>query len=144
MAEETQSITTRHDAEIDPAGRKIRWARAGHDPALLFAPDGTATELLGPGVTLGVVQDVAYQEQSLEGAAPGSVLVIGSDGVWETRGPSGEMFGKDRTMEAIRQALSADAGDILTAITDAVDRFRGGAPVEDDVTLVVVKFKDAE
>lgn len=128
-------------AEIDPVGREIRWVRAGHDPAMLFEPNGgSARELCGPGITLGVIEEAAYEEQSLSGIAPGSALLIGSDGIWEARNASGEMFGKARTHAAVRAAMGGGAGDILEAVTVALDAFRGEAALEDDVTLAVIKF----
>jgi len=138
--EGTGRFMTLFYAHIDPLAREIVWARAGHDPAMLFAPDGAVTELVGQGLTLGVMEDAVYAEQRIKGVAEGSVLLIGSDGVWETRDPSGEMFGKDRARQAVKAALSGSAHDILIAVTDALDAFRGKAPAEDDVTLLVVKF----
>jgi sigma-B regulation protein RsbU (phosphoserine phosphatase) len=40
---------------------------------------------------------------------PRQVIVIAIDGIWEARYPEGEMFGKDRLHEIIRQHASATA-----------------------------------
>ncbi len=128
--------------EIDPTARHLAWARAGHDPALLHDPrTGTFLELGGRGVPLGVVEDAVYDDNAVEEAPPGSVLVIGSDGIWETRNPGGEMFGKNRLRDIVRDKAQAGATAVLEAVAQALDDFRGPGPQEDDVTLVVVAFR---
>jgi serine phosphatase RsbU (regulator of sigma subunit) len=50
----------------------------------------------------------------------------------------------ETTLEKLRVAVRANAGleseGIRSAIIDAVMKFRGKAPQEDDITLVVLKF----
>ncbi|MEF3698300.1 PP2C family protein-serine/threonine phosphatase [Desulfolutivibrio sp.] len=127
--------------EIDPAGRSLHWARAGHDPAMLYDP-GTAsfTELGGRGVALGVLDDAAYEDMQRQAVPAGAMLVVGSDGIWESRSPAGEMFGKTRLEHVVRQAAGRGAAAVVAAVAQALDDFRGDAPQEDDVTLVVVAF----
>jgi sigma-B regulation protein RsbU (phosphoserine phosphatase) len=49
--------------EIDRPNNTIRWANAGHDPALTFDPDaGNFEELAGHSLPLGVSEKAAYQE----------------------------------------------------------------------------------
>jgi sigma-B regulation protein RsbU (phosphoserine phosphatase) len=50
------------------------------------------------------------------------------------------LFGKDRIKEVIRRNAGLDAEGIRRAIFNAVENFRGKAPQEDDITLVVAKF----
>jgi hypothetical protein len=49
------------------------------------------------------------------------------------------LFGKERFMEVIRGACEKTAEEIVDACFRAVREFRGGLPIEDDITLVVVK-----
>jgi sigma-B regulation protein RsbU (phosphoserine phosphatase) len=69
------------------------------------------------------------------------IILIGTDGIWETLNPGGEMFGKKRVQGLIRQNASGSAKDIMQAIFDDLNRFRTGKKFEDDVTLVVLKIK---
>ncbi len=127
--------------EIDQATRCLAWARAGHDPALLYDPSsGTFLELDGRGVPLGVVEDASYEDKNATGVPAGAMLVIGSDGIWETRSPGGEMFGKDRLRDIVRDKAEAGSKAVLEAVVQALDDYRGDCPQEDDVTLVVVAF----
>lgn len=127
--------------EIDPSAKKLSWVRAGHEPALLYNPAAdTFEELSGEGVALGVLEDYAYRGSSLEGWTTGSVIVIGTDGIHESRNEMDEMFGKDKLRNIIRQHAGQSADTIKSAVIGALSEFQGKAPREDDVTLVVVKL----
>jgi sigma-B regulation protein RsbU (phosphoserine phosphatase) len=119
---------------------ELRWVRAGHDPAMLYDPTtDTFTDLGGPGLPLGAVEDYAYQDSVRPGLKPGQVLLVGSDGLWEARNQAGEMFGKDRVRAVIRANAHLPAGEVLETLLSAMTAFRGSQPVEDDVTLVVLR-----
>lgn len=131
--------------ELDPKGQTMSYVRAGHDPAILYrSASQDFEELGGPGIPLGVLEDRVFEEVRRPWLAAGDVLLIGSDGLWESRGPDGEMFGKDRVREALRESAAGSAEEILAALLAALDSFREGEPAEDDVTLLVVKAKDKE
>jgi len=71
---------------------------------------------------------------------PWQILLLTTDGVFEAHNKNGDMFGRGRIKEVIRQNADLTAKGIRTAITAAVDAFRGATPQEDDITLVVLKF----
>jgi len=127
--------------EIDPAAKTLRWVRAGHEPAVVYNPVSAGfRELGGEGIAMGVVDHVEYQDYTQRGWEPGSVVVIGTDGITETRNAAGELFGSERVREIVRANAAASAAEIQAAVIQAVQAFRGEASQEDDVTLVVVKL----
>jgi len=127
--------------EIDPAAKTLRWVRAGHEPAVVYSSVSASFSTLGgEGIAMGVVDHVEYRDYAQRGWEPGSVVVIGTDGITETRNKAGELFGDERVRAIVRANAAASAADIQTAVIDAVRAFRGEAPQEDDVTLVVVKL----
>lgn len=127
--------------EIDSRARTLRWVRAGHDPSILYDPaQDSFQELDGDGMALGVVEDLHFQEYTHDGWAPGSVVVVGTDGVYETSNGERQMFGRERLRELIRQHAAEPAEAIQKVIIDTLQAFRGDAPQEDDITLVVVKL----
>ena len=99
----------------------------------------TFGELGGKGIPLGIDGDWRYEENTLDGLPPGGVLVCGTDGIWETRDASGEMYGKTRLCRTVRRNAGADAWTVARAVLADLDAFRQEEPRLDDVTLVVVK-----
>lgn len=126
--------------ELRPGAGIARSVRAGHDPALVYDPAADAFEAWpGKGLPLGVEPDYRYAETVMPFDRAGLVLVIGTDGIWEARDPSGAMYGKERLMAVVRRAAAQTAAAILAAVLDDLAAFRGPAHQEDDVTLMVIK-----
>jgi sigma-B regulation protein RsbU (phosphoserine phosphatase) len=125
---------------IDANKRELHWVRAGHDPAIVYDPSNNSiNELNGQGSVLGIDPDWTFEEYKHSEWSDGQIIVIGTDGIWETENPHAEKFGKFRLRQIIRQHSQFSAQEILNAITNALEAFRGTAPQNDDVTLVVVK-----
>ena len=140
--EETALFLTLFLIEIDPAQKRLTWVRAGHDPALLIDTlSGQAQELGGRGAALGLMDDYRFEVNSREGWRSGSLLALGTDGIWETRDESGRMLGKKRFLEIIRRNGHRPVGEILEAVFKEVSSFRAGGRQEDDVTLLVVRLQ---
>lgn len=126
---------------IDPAGKRLYWVRAGHDPAIFYDPlTDTFEELRGAGIALGVNIQWRYKQYQKTDLKPGQVIVLGSDGLWEARNPEGKMFGKDPIHQIIRQSAGATAREMLTGCFNTFNQFLGERAPEDDVTLVVIKI----
>ena len=127
-------------ALLDGAARRVTWVRAGHDPAMVYDPgNDTFHQLRGTGMALGVDPQTGCSENRFEPLQAGQVLLIGTDGIWDTRNPADAVFGKQRLQQILRAQHTRGAREIITAIVDALADFRQGAPQEDDVTLVIVK-----
>jgi sigma-B regulation protein RsbU (phosphoserine phosphatase) len=139
--EELNQFMTMFYSEIDIKGKYIRWVRAGHEPAILYDPKrDTFEDLAGQGLPLGVSEDAVYEE-SVKSVNPGQIILIGTDGVGETRNAEGEMFGKNRVRKLIRENAKRPAKEIITVVLDAIENFRFPLEKEDDATLVVVKVQ---
>lgn len=140
---ESSSFMTMFYMVIDSEEQRIEWVRAGHDPAIVYNPSSdTFEELRGKGLVLGVDEEESFPEYSFPQWVEGQIIVIGTDGIWETENPQNERFGKLRVKEIIRENRDQSAEEILEAITDALTAFRGTAPQRDDVTMVIVKIKE--
>lgn len=136
---ETGQFLTLFLLEIDPASRSLNWVRGGHDPTLLYDPGAEKfTELGGRGPALGIDDEASFDNPDYHGWAPGSVLFIGTDGIWETHNSRGEMFGKDRLRKAIKDNAEKGPQAIHDAILDELAVFRGDGIIEDDVTMLVI------
>jgi sigma-B regulation protein RsbU (phosphoserine phosphatase) len=138
---ETGRFMTMFFLEIDVSSKKLRWVRAGHDPAIFYDPKEDAfDELAGEGMALGVDKKIEFHEFNRQGWTAGSVIVVGTDGIREALNTEGEMFGLDRLRRAIRRNITKSADAIQKAIFNELSIFRGEAPQQDDMTLVVVKL----
>jgi serine phosphatase RsbU (regulator of sigma subunit) len=128
--------------EIEKRNNIIRWVNAGHEPAMLFDPAAdTFSDLNGAGnLALGVFEDAQFREAQRE-IAPGQIIVIATDGIWETRNPKGEMFGRHRIQRIIHRNVSKTANQIQNAVLNALKRFQKNVKLEDDLTLVIIKIE---
>lgn len=137
---DTGSFMTLFLLALDPRKDLLKWVRAGHDPALVYDPSRDRfEELRGRGVSLGLDEKYHYDENQKQGLPKGSIIAIGTDGIWESMNSKGEMFGKARFMEIIRRNAGRGANHIMDAVYGEVRGFSKGLPLEDDVTLVVIK-----
>ncbi|MFO8082826.1 MAG: SpoIIE family protein phosphatase [Desulfobacterales bacterium] len=130
---------------IDPEKGEINWVRAGHDPAILYNPVlDSFQKLMGKGVPLGADENWKYEENRKTGLAAGQVIVIGTDGIWEARGPDEKMFGKERLYEILQKKSGSSAEEILNEVVSALKEFKQGFQLEDDATLVVIRFTGSD
>ena len=93
-------------------------------------------------MALGVDPHALYEENEKNHFSRGSIIVLGTDGIWESRNSSGQMLGKDVVNQIIRQNSSRSATEILETIIAKIREFQGSKKSEDDLTLVVVKATD--
>ena len=119
----------------------FHWASAGHDPPIVYDPvQDTFHEPDGGGVPLGLVEDEDYAEYQHPLFGPGSIILTATDGVWETISPDGDFYGKDRLRALIRRHRDSEAQEIMEAVIEETNRFRGHDRAADDVTILVVKL----
>lgn len=127
-------------SSLDPATDKFHWVRAGHDPAMIYEPETDSFEtLLGKGPALGVDDTLSYHEQVYSNFSKGKILVIGTDGIWESKNPEGDMFGKDRFKQSIKESAHENANSMISSIFSDIKKFTAGQKPDDDLTLVVIK-----
>lgn len=128
---------------IDISEQVLHWVRGGHDPAILFYPAiGKFIELRGAGMVLGLDPEYSYQTNSFALTGERLIILIGSDGVWESVNERDEQFGKFRVKELIEKNSHLAPQALLESISSAIEQFRGRAPLSDDITLVAVSIDD--
>ena len=136
------STTTLFLLEVDIPRQRLSWIRAGQDPALIYDPLNDRFEALGGrGAALGLDETLRFEPYMRQGWSPGTVVLIATDGLHETRDSEDRLFGRDRVREIVRSRAAEPAAVILQALVDAGEAFRGDAPQEDDLTLVVIKLE---
>jgi sigma-B regulation protein RsbU (phosphoserine phosphatase) len=139
---ESASFMTLFFMLMDPPKKELQWVRAGHDPAIIYnSSSDSFDELKGKGTAIGIDAQWSFQDYHSNWES-GQIMLIGTDGIWETVNNADEKFGKKRVKEIIRQNQKSSAQGILQAITDRLTTFRQNNPPQDDITLVVIKFVD--
>jgi len=130
-------------AVIEGDGGTVKFARAGHDPALLYRAEARTVELIKPpGLALGIDEGDVFERVTkvLEVRMhPGDCLLFHTDGVKEAVNAGGEEFGMDRLRDAFRECASLGAEATIRSVERELARFVGEAPQMDDVTLVAVE-----
>ncbi|MEZ4386900.1 MAG: SpoIIE family protein phosphatase [Candidatus Krumholzibacteriia bacterium] len=122
---------------LDPASGRFEYVNAGHNPPLL-RQDGEVHQLLACGPPVGMMPEMSYLEREIN-VAPGSVLVLYSDGLTEAQADDESMYGDDRLVELVRGCEACSADDLKRRILDDVAEFTGDAPQSDDLTLMLVQ-----
>ena len=125
-------------AWLDPARQTLAYTNAGHNPPLLVRADGAVNRLSEAGVVMGVFPEAAYGTITLD-LRSGDRLLFFTDGITESRSPSGEEFGDDRLADAFVAARGCDADTLKDRIVAAVHAFTGGT-FDDDATLIAVEI----
>jgi phosphoserine phosphatase RsbU/P len=120
---------------------EVALADAGHNPAVLIAPGGRLDQPAIPkNIAFGVLDDAVFAEGRFT-LSQDAVLLLYTDGATDARNPASEIFGEAALNEAITAAPKDTAEALVTGITDAVKRFSAGAPPEDDLTLLAIRYR---
>ncbi len=120
----------------------MAWASAGHDPPMVYlAKDDRFAEFDGGGMPLGLFAGQAYETDTEGPFAPGDVVVLSTDGLWEARTTEGEFYGKQRLEALIREHAGGTAETIAAAIRADHLAACGESSQDDDITFVVAKIK---
>jgi sigma-B regulation protein RsbU (phosphoserine phosphatase) len=122
---------------LTPHSGQFDYVNAGHETAIILAPDGTTQELRPTGPALGLMPDVLFraEEVTLE---RGHSLVAFTDGLVEALGPAGDAFGGERLRDALR-GHNTSASDLIQGVLTTLHAFTGDTEPHDDVTLLVAR-----
>ncbi|MCU0419385.1 MAG: SpoIIE family protein phosphatase [Cyclobacteriaceae bacterium] len=125
--------------------KKIHYARAGHCPVLYYrSATGELAYLKDKGTALGMIRSRDYchfVETNEITYAPGDVMVLYTDGITEAKGAKGDEFGEERLVEAVRGHVHLPPKEIEQHIIRQLYNFSGSEDINDDYTLMVIKFR---
>ena len=122
-----------------PSGRLI-YANGGHNPALLFGPNGANKKLdFKHGPALGVRPGLTYKED-MEALVPEQILVLYTDGVTEASSPQEELFGLDRFTRLVCSYERLKLSQMINHIDKDLKKFQQGNQF-DDITVLALKRK---
>lgn len=120
---------------INPDAGTLAVCSAGHVPLVLVRPDGTADLIeLGAGVPLGVLPRL-HRETEHFALEPGSVVVLVTDGVVESRDHD-----IDEGVERLRRLVAGHADRPLEELVSAAASLADGR-LADDVTVLAARLR---
>jgi serine phosphatase RsbU (regulator of sigma subunit) len=125
-------------AAVEPATGRLRYASAGHEPALLVRAGGETQTLGSTGPPLGLLAGAGYQgaERRLE---PGDLLAIYSDGIVEATDRADREYGLDRLTALCRRHCADPLATLTSAVEADLRAFAAGVPFADDRTLLLLR-----
>jgi sigma-B regulation protein RsbU (phosphoserine phosphatase) len=123
---------------IDPAAHEIRYSNTGHPHAFILPHGGDFERLPAADPPLGMEERPPVTDK--RGWTPGKdLLVLFTDGVSDARNRTGERFGEDRILNAVRSHRDRQPAEILDHVFTVLDAHTGSVPRRDDLTIVVVR-----
>jgi len=125
---------------LDPQRHEIHYHSGGQGPILHFRAEGEQCDWYRPTTfPVGILEiDEAGEAQRLH-MAPGDILVLLSDGIYEFENRQGARFGEQRVAELLRFHHRLPAAELARQILNATFEHGEGVSQQDDITLVVVR-----
>lgn len=127
----------------EPLKGVFRYARAGHNPPILYRPGDTQefSRLQTDGAGIGFIVPEAFAVQEGEFSIKArDTLLLFTDGLEEARDPDREEFGAERICLSLRESQDYHPYVVLSTISSALDRHMENVSQDDDITAVCVKF----
>ncbi|HEU4335102.1 MAG TPA: SpoIIE family protein phosphatase [Candidatus Eisenbacteria bacterium] len=130
---------------LDSLNRTVSYASAGHNPMILYRAQSDTTYFLKPkGIPVGINtpdQDLFRKTISVEKLRlrRDDMLVIYTDGITEAMNLERDQFGEGRLLAAIKRYGHLTPQEFSDRLNTEIQEFTGGAPQNDDITLVAVK-----
>ena len=128
---------------IDTTNGKVRFASAGHPrPVRYTSRCHLSASIHDPyrSPALALFEDTEYHtvEQQLD---PGDVLLMYSDGIYETSNPDEEQYGKGRLATCVTDYARQPVRLMIDAILSDLHSFCASDSFQDDVCLVALKWR---
>lgn len=127
---------------LDPSAHELTSANAGHRPAFHFRREGhDFRDLDRTGLPIGFSEDFKFSLGPVLKMEPGDLLVLGTDGVIETRNRQGKIFGGNRLKRLICKHCHFPAPQRLELVKTTVKNFNPEVDPLDDITLLILERK---
>jgi len=130
-------------ASIDLKSGSCVYASAGHEPMIYFPGEKNKFDMKdlsilqgNPSVPLGVRKTFEYEEHSLQ-LKKGDRLLFYTDGSYDIANRGGDNWNRSKFHRVLARQASASkrAEELTEGLHGAIEEFRKGAPLRDDVTF---------
>jgi hypothetical protein len=119
----------------------LEFVPAGH-PSPLLLRQGKMSELYtGGSFPVGLIRGVSFAAERIQ-LEPDDTLLLFTDGVTEAEDKEMNPFGSERLVEAFARYADGSLDGLQSGVFSAVERFSAGAKQTDDITLLVVRYRN--
>ena len=129
---------------IDTESKTLEFSRAGHCPTLFYNKKKQLAEYyVDKGLGLGIIRNSTYKnfiEVNKMTFAKDDILVLYTDGISEASNAVHDEFGYDRMKSLLQQNAHYDPKMIQKVFISKLYEFCGGKDLDDDYTMLVIKF----
>jgi phosphoserine phosphatase RsbU/P len=143
---EKKSFITASLLQIDEEKGTVKLYRAGHSAFLYYKADtDEMIEYTPKGLGLGISNEKMFNPLLEEKELPykeNDIILMYTDGLDEARNIFNDEYGVEKIIKSLNKHKTLSAIDIKHAILDDVISFCGKAKMHDDMTLIIIKFKD--
>jgi sigma-B regulation protein RsbU (phosphoserine phosphatase) len=124
---------------LDTRNGVISYSNGGHNCPYIVRRDGRLehTQPVG-GPVLAMLAGARYETGQLA-LEPGDAIFLFTDGVTEAKNSSDQEFSESSLEEFLGGSHRLPLVDVTRQVLDEVERFAGGAPQADDITVLTVR-----
>lgn len=125
---------------FDSANQTVDYLGAGHG-GFVVRDSGDIDDLPASTLPLAVSTEMPGCELRTIRVTRGDIVVLGTDGLFESRSQAGEQFGQTRLRQSFCRYRHLDPERILESVFDEISAFVEGNPPSDDLTAVILKVR---
>ncbi len=123
----------------DDAHRTLQVSNSGL-PRPIYCHDGDIEIVDATGLPLGLFDDAEYDEFSYQ-ANTGDLFVFFSDGILDATNLKGDLFGRRRAEEVVKECCRLSAQSVVDTLFKAVEEHSAGVETFDDQTILAIRVK---
>jgi len=123
-----------------PGCSRVQLLSAGHGPLFVyFLSEDRFEEIGAQGRPLGISSELVSDPPEVLDLNAGDLLILATDGFFESTNREGEQFGVKRLEETIRESKGKRPSELIANLYKALLTFSAGTKQQDDLTAVVIK-----
>ncbi|PID59436.1 MAG: hypothetical protein CR986_06075 [Ignavibacteriae bacterium] len=127
--------------EIEENGNSISYVNAGHLPPIIIQ-DRQIKELPKGNMALGLSKEVEFDNRKIA-IEPNEYFVAFSDGVTEAKNKNGQFLGLNSLKIMLKESVYHTSDQLGNKILNYVKSFIGNSKTADDLSIVIIKKKNA-
>ncbi len=123
---------------LDPESNTLEYISGGQGPLIMIGPDSVDNRNANA-MPFAVMPGMKYDLPECFEFAPGSRLVLMTDGFYEAADPNQAQYGEERAIEFMQEHAEMPLVDLIEALHADIAKFTRGCPQADDLTAVLIR-----